>query len=631
VARFEREARTIARLRHRNILTIFDYGHEDDLLYLVMEYVSGGTLRERLGWPQDLDYAIGIVSQIGDALADAHRQGMIHRDVKPGNVLMVEEDWPLLSDFGLAKMVQDTLHLTMSGASVGTPQYMSPEQAQSHPVDQRSDVYSLGVVLYEAVAGQPPFGFESPMAVILKHISDPVTPPHHFRSDLPDELERVILKALNKDPAGRYQRMEDFLTDLHGAADGKSSHRMGIKPIETPPVLESVSPPPTTRRRSVRRKSPWLIATIRLLLLVALTLTLLLYRDRIMPLASDLTNLIVLMATGPMVTATSTPVTVAAGPSTTTSAPPTAVSDSSNATPNPTNTSEPVAAEFDPSPTAPNPTSTPEPTATPTIAPPVIETQVWATDGAEMVFIAAGEFSMGSEELGDDERPVHQVYLDDFWLDRYEVTNERFARFVAETDYQTDAEKAGWGWVRIDSEWEEVDDANWRHPRGPDSGIEDKMDHPVVLVSWNDADAYCRWAGKQLPTEAQWEKAARGPGLNSSHNYAWGDTFDASRANTRESGLNDTTPVGSYSPQGDSPYGAADMTGNVWEWVSDWYDSSYYSQSLPTNPFGPAGGTYKVLRGGSWLFDEVYARTAFRYNVSPDYTYDFTGFRCSHQ
>jgi formylglycine-generating enzyme required for sulfatase activity len=596
-----------------------------------MEYVSGGTLRERLGWPQDLDYAISIVSQIGDALADAHRQGMIHRDVKPGNVLMVEEDWPLLSDFGLAKMVQDTLHLTMSGASVGTPQYMSPEQAQSHPVDQRSDVYSLGVVLYEAVAGQPPFGFESPMAVILKHISDPVTPPHHFRSDLPDELERVILKALTKDPAGRYQRMEDFLTDLHGATDAKSSRRMGVKPIETPPVLESISPPPITRRRSVRRKSPWLIATIRILLLVALTLTLLLYRDRIMPLASDLTNLIVLMATGPMATATSTPVTVAAGPSITISAPPTAVSDSSNATPDSANTPDPVAAEFDPSPTASVPTSTLEPTATPTIAPLVIETQVWPTDGAEMVFIAAGEFSMGSEELGDDERPVHQVYLDDFWLDRYEVTNERFARFVADTNYQTDAEKAGWGWVRVNSEWEEVSNADWRHPRGPDSSIEGKMDHPVVLVSWDDADAYCRWAGKQLPTEAQWEKAARGPGSNLGHNYAWGDTFDASRANTKEAGLNDTTPVGSYSPLGDSPYGAADMTGNVWEWVSDWYGSNYYNQSLPTNPFGPAGGTYKVLRGGSWLFDEVYARTAFRYNVSPDYTYDFTGFRCSLQ
>jgi len=112
IARFEREARAVARLRHRNILTVFDYGRQGDLFYLVMEYVSGGTLIERLGWPQDLAYAVNIVSQVGDALAHAHMQGMIHRDVKPGNILMAEEDWPLLSDFGLAKMVEDSPKLT---------------------------------------------------------------------------------------------------------------------------------------------------------------------------------------------------------------------------------------------------------------------------------------------------------------------------------------------------------------------------------------------------------------------------------------------------------------------------------------------------------------------------------------
>jgi formylglycine-generating enzyme required for sulfatase activity/tRNA A-37 threonylcarbamoyl transferase component Bud32 len=634
-ARFEREARTIARLRHRNILTIFDYGHEENLLYLVMEYVGGGTLKERLGWPQDMNYAVNIVSQMGNALSHAHKLGMIHRDVKPANILLAEEDWPLLSDFGLAKMVQDSLQLTLSGASVGTPQYMSPEQAQSFPVDQRSDVYSLGVVLYEAVTGQPPFGLDSPMAVILRHISDPVPPPHNFRSDLPQEIERVILKALAKDPADRYQRMEDFVADLHKASNVNLPYKVNgpVKPKEPSLIFEPLSVSSKPSRSSYRRKASWAKSIIRILLLVVVILTLLLFRDSFIPMISNLTETAANMTTD-LLAMVVTP-SAASSPLTTPSPSTVTTSEWIATTPSPT-VIIPTPTTIAPTPTAtaPPPSATPSPSSTPTATPttpslPTIEIQTWPADGAEMVFVSAGEFMMGDNELGDDERPVHPVNLDDFWIDRYEVTNERFARFVAESDYETDAEKAGWGWVQIDSEWEQVNGADWRHPRGPDSSIEDKMNHPVVLMSWQDADAYCRWAGKQLPTEAQWEKAARGPALDSKRTYAWGDKFDPFNTNTKETGLNDTAPVGAFSPQGDSPYGAADMTGNVWEWVADWYGSNYYKQSPSNNPTGPSTGTYKVLRGGSWLFDEVYARTAFRYNVRPDYTYDFTGFRCS--
>ena len=607
VARFEREAKAVARLRHRNILTVFDYGRQGDVFYLVTEYVGGGTLRGYLGWPQDLGYAVNIVSQVGDALAHAHREGMIHRDVKPGNILMAEEDWPLLSDFGLVKMVADSTRLTASGASVGTPQYMSPEQAQGMAVDQRSDVYCLGAVLYEAVTGRPPFTTDSPMAVILMHINEPLTPPHTLRPDLSKEMERVILKALAKSPADRYQRMDDFLADLHEACPLPIAHngvRRGNGPAAPtePPTIPALASTPVVPPRLPRKRSfPWVGSALGALLVASIVLTFV---------------LLFLRATAtPAATVAPTMEPSAIAPS------PAAAVPSSTAAVDPSSTVVPSAA----------------PTEAATPAPPAVEMQVWQTDGAEMVRVPASEFVMGSEELGDDERPVHRVHVDDFWIDRHEVTNERFARFVAATDYQTEAEARGWGWVWKGSEWGKVEGADWRCPHGPDSSIEDRMAHPVVLVSWEDAESYCRWAGKRLPTEAEWEKAARGPAASSTaldgsgrgRRYAWGDEFDSSWANTKESGRGDTAPVGSFSPRGDSPYGASDVTGNVWEWVADWYDSGYYGQSPSANPSGPITGTYKVLRGGSWPFDEVYARTGFRYNVRPDYTYDFAGFRCA--
>jgi len=628
IARFEREARIIAKLRHRNILTIFDYGRQDNLFYLAMEYVNGGTLKERLGWPQSLEYAVDIITQTGQALSHAHRKGVIHRDVKPANVLVAEEDWLLLSDFGLVKMLEDSLQLTVSGASLGTPQYMSPEQAQGQEIDQRSDIYSLGVMLYEAVTGQPPFGPDNPVALIMKHISEPVPPPRILRSDMPVEMERVILKALAKSPEGRYQRMEDFLLDLHQGyppppAPGLRHRTKSDSGLRTPSETYA-TPGQTGRRKRARRSRSWLGMFTVVFLLAFVAVLLLFFKDSVTAVALDITNAVISPTpSAPPPTATPLP---AVQPS-----PTLANAAATEFIPTPTATLTPVPTTPTPAPATPTTTPSPPPTATPTQPPQPVEIQIWEPDGAEMVFVPAGEFIMGSESLGDDERPVRTVYLDAFWIDRYEVTNQRFARFVNETNYQTEAETRGWGWVNMGDEWEEVDGANWRHPGGPGSSINGKLEHPVVLVSWHDAQAYCNWAQKRLPTEAEWEKAARGPLLapERERHFAWGPQFSPDKTNTKESNQNDTTPVGSFSPQGDSPYGAADMTGNVWEWVSDWYGSSYYQEAPLTNPPGPSTGTNKVLRGGSWLFDEFYARIAFRYNIQPDYAYDFTGFRCS--
>jgi formylglycine-generating enzyme required for sulfatase activity len=299
------------------------------------------------------------------------------------------------------------------------------------------------------------------------------------------------------------------------------------------------------------------------------------------------------------------------------------------APPEPTKAPEEAALAPSATPTLVPPTDTPiPPTDTPippTSQPAAGAVQVRESDGAEMVLVPAGEFTMGGEDGEDDEKPVHQVYLDAFWIDKTEVTNARFEKFVAATNYRTDAEKAGTGWVYTESGWGEVEGADWRHPSGPDSDIADKANHPVVQVSWNDAKAYCEWAGARLPTEAEWEKAARG---TDGRTYPWGNEWDAEKVNSWEQGPGTTTAVGSY-PAGASPYGALDMAGNVYEWAADWYDEGYYTSSPERNPTGPDSRTYRVLRGGSWYSPHYSARCANRDGDAPcDVDHD-VGFRCA--
>ena len=273
-----------------------------------------------------------------------------------------------------------------------------------------------------------------------------------------------------------------------------------------------------------------------------------------------------------------------------------------------------------PTPTA---TNTPTPDATATMAVAFVRAVATATalgrdpadvyvnpkDLAVYLYVPAGEFIMGSKDddpdADSDEKPQHTVTLDGFRIMQTEVTNEQYRKCVQD------------GACRAPTT------CDWGEPTYADSS---KADHPVVCVSWQDAQAYCEWTGKQLPTEAEWEKAARG---SDGQKYPWGDSApDCDKAQYSACGAG-TVVVGSK-PAGASPYGALDMAGNVWEWCQDWYGSGYYASSPQRDPQGPDSGESRVARGGSWYFNEGFVRAANRGGLGPDFHFD-VGFRCVSQ
>jgi formylglycine-generating enzyme len=276
-----------------------------------------------------------------------------------------------------------------------------------------------------------------------------------------------------------------------------------------------------------------------------------------------------------------------------------------------------------------------------------------------LVRLDGGEFTMGSDTgpgyPGDGEGPARRVRVDAFSIDRFAVTNAQFATFVDATGHVSEAERFGWSFVFagllpddfvetrgvVGAEWwRQVFGAQWRHPEGPQSDLAERLDHPVLHVSWHDAQAYCAWAGLRLPTEAEWEFAARG-GLDG-RRYPWGDellvdgrhrcnvwqgTFPSE--NTIEDGYYGTAPVDAFAPNG---YGLYNVVGNAWEWCLDWFDAEFHRDGPRTNPSGPPDGTQRVMRGGSFLCHESYCfrfRVPARSSNSPDSTTGNLSFRCA--
>jgi len=674
--RFQTEAHKMARLTHPNIVRVIDYGEHQGTPYLVMVYLTGGTLKQKLGSPLPCPDVARLLAPIARALEYAHQQGIIHRDVKPANILLTDTGQPMLSDFGVAKVLtsegERSGHLTGTGVGIGTPEYMAPEQVMGLPIDHRVDIYSLGVVLFELATGRRPFIADTPMAVAIKHVSDPLPRPKDLKPDLPDDIERILFKAMAKNPADRYQSMAEFAIDLEKLTGSQSPAASGSQVLGTAERLQRLEVLDQQARSAIRagrwdQARVFLQETLHLdptnrnanALLERANTEIARQQSQVqIPVPSRAAAVpeaaakprpfgwwwIPIMGgillVGVMILAFLVWGTLTAINSRN------AQRQASAVAMNAIQTAQAQARILSLTPPAPEATLTPmptetqpEPTSSPTLATPTPQPVIGSTfisplDGMELVYVPAGEFLMGSTEndsLAEAiEKPQHKVYLDAFWIDRTEVTNDLFSKFIGATNFRTNAEKEGWGWIYnfTSQKWEQVNGADWQHPRGPSTDISGRSNYPVVQVSWDDAVAYCQWAKRRLPTEAEWEKAARGVNGGT---FPWGAGANCQRANYwgKEGGcVADTSQVGSL-PDGASPYGALDMAGNVFEWVADWYSETYYQNSPLRNPLGPDTGQYHVLRGGSWLNVMSNIRSAYRTEGESTYRFEALGFRCA--
>ncbi len=356
VQRFQQEARVIAKLEHAHILPVYEYGHQEGYFFLAMRLIETGTLSDRLkAGSLSLGETRRIVTQVGSALAYAHRLGIIHRDFKPSNILVDAQGNYYLTDFGIAKMMENTLGLT-AGGFLGTPHYMAPEQGRSLQVDHRADIYAMGVVVYELVTGQVPYNADTPFAIVLKHISEPLPSPRAVRPALPEGVEQVILKALAKDPADRYQTMASMVAAFQQAVDQLPAEMLnadmpGQTAVAIPTSTEQAPAPAATaaagRTGQRRFRWGWPVAAVGLL---AIVLAAVIY--------GQLGSQAEVTAEPPALTNEETR---AAEIAATLYAQETAVAQAATATPTPTATSSPLPPTFTPAPTAGyTPTSLPD-------------------------------------------------------------------------------------------------------------------------------------------------------------------------------------------------------------------------------------------------------------------------------
>ncbi|MBI4469252.1 MAG: SUMF1/EgtB/PvdO family nonheme iron enzyme [Acidobacteria bacterium] len=574
VERFKREAQSAALIHHASAVTVHDFGEtEDGLVYLVMEYLPGQTLAQLIEaeGPVSPEYALKIMRQVCGAIEGAHRKGVIHRDIKPQNIVfdMTHEPDVVVKvvDFGIAKVEEGRTPLTRSGMAIGTPSYMSPEQIMGHELDPRSDVYSLGILVYEMLSGQLPYEGTTPMSVAVKHLNEAPRSLRQLAPGISPDVERAVLRAMSRDREGRpksamefFEQFEKAVTApaetrtsaaaahavgetraidisdelLQGDSAGAQSNMASFEPPSTPgsrpPEPGGLLSAPPGWGSPTPEVAPGISAGDRrprkMVYLVGAALIL-----------AGIAALAVLR-------------TLDSGTE-----------------------GRRFVGGLEP--------------ATFSAAPP------------GMILIKGGDFPMGFGGPAEPWGPEHTVRVGDFYLDTYEVTFREFKEFSDASGY-----RAGGDWLKYYS---------------PGSNEE----FPVVGVSWHDAQRFAQWKHKRLPTEAEWEFAARGP---SGYNYPWGNAWKDRLADTFEvrGKQGRAEPVTAF-PTDVSVSGIRGLAGNVSEWMAD-SAGSYPGNSVPL-PSEDQGK--RIVRGGSFELRKESALAYWRGAYPPDYADQSTGFRCA--
>ncbi len=749
--RFRREAVTATRLRHRNVVALYDVGVSSahNVPYILMELAEGFSLRQIINQYRvlPLDFVVTATAQVCAALEEAHRLGIVHRDVKPENVIanQTTTGWHVkVLDFGIAKLYnQADIGLTQDGSAMGTPQYMSPEQCMGEPLDARSDIYSVGIMLYEMLAGTVPFKSLAASAIAVHQVQTPPAPPRSFNPNIPPQIEEVVLRALDKRREMRQQSAQQLSQEMIQAAT--AAFKSGFAAISTAPIAapdiepefdaageaESSQTPPDTLLSEIPvenesdeqtvpdisiepeidfdQKTESLPEVFEVVLseekpdktaVLEIAETDLPIKEIAAPpleekqsekktevlLVSDFGEIIQKAESESILENPEIPLdeTKNNGDERLEKVDLTLVFEDaeyildelfpdekkSDSTEDDFQAGQPIKKPDNPLPEIENPP--PEVLAKHT-AEPVLprpdnsqknetnlsketesadetsffqeihskpdhknflvlccigllalvffigvvgfglwyfaagqQTEETAAAGnspagkqinppAGMAYIPGGEFMLGSDTGDEYSRPAHKVSVKPFFMDLTEVTNEDYKKFVNATGHRPPPD--------------------WKNNNFPDG----KARFPVTGVNWDDANAYAKWAEKRLPTEAEWEFAAKG---TDNRIYPWGDKWEKEFANAdnQKKGMQE---VGAA--KGKSPFGLSDMSGNAWEWTSS--DAKAYpnGKSFPKSSFN-----LKIIRGGCWKSNNADATTLFRldWGAIGEKNYSDTSFRC---